>query len=58
VTVHGPDARSSKIWAGKERRRRARQEARLKKQAVKVVKYDPKLATVPEGERQVKKGKQ
>ncbi len=47
VTVHGPDARSSKVWAGKERRRRARQEARLKKQAVKVVKYDPKLATVP-----------
>jgi hypothetical protein len=47
VTVHGPDDRSSKVWAGKERRRRARQEARLKNQAVKVVKFDPKLPTVP-----------
>jgi hypothetical protein len=47
VTVHGPDARSSKVWAGKERRRRARQEARVKKQAVKVVKHDPKLPTLP-----------
>jgi hypothetical protein len=31
VTVHGPEDRSSKVWAGRERRRRSRQEARLKK---------------------------
>jgi hypothetical protein len=33
VTVHGSDSRSGKVWAGRERRRRARQEARLKKKA-------------------------
>jgi hypothetical protein len=35
VTVHGPDSRSGKVWAGKEKRRRARQEASLKKRAAK-----------------------
>jgi hypothetical protein len=31
VTVHGPDSRSGKVWGGRERRKRARQEARLRK---------------------------
>jgi hypothetical protein len=31
VTVHGPEDRSSKVWSGREKRRRARQEAQLKK---------------------------
>jgi hypothetical protein len=38
VTVHGPEARSSKVWGGKERRRRASQEVRMKKQDAKAVK--------------------
>ena len=62
VKVHEPGSRSAKIAARKETIRRRKQETKLanekaKAEAVKVVKFDPKLPTVPAGDRQIPKAK-
>ena len=62
VKIHEPGSRSAKVAARKETIRRRKQETKLAKEkanaeAVKVVKFDPKLPTVPAGDRQVPKPK-
>jgi hypothetical protein len=62
VKIHELGSRSAKIAARKETIRRRKQETKLAKEkakaeAVKVVKFDPKLPTMPAGERQVPKPK-
>ena len=59
VKIHEPGSRSAKIAARKETIRRRKLETKLAKAAaVKVVKHDPKIPTVPsEPTRMVKKSK-